>query len=166
MKLNGDYFAKGFLDRLASQLDKQAFDESVDFGTKLTDKISEAMANAVAFSMVKGIGGAVKTGRQALGSHRLGPLEKRFIKQLIKRDITLSGRPKARVLSHYTTLANLAPSISKDPNVVASFLKQSTAYDTIDTVMIKTLIDIEAGYRQRDVSSLDLVGKYVKKGSR
>jgi len=163
--MNTDYFAQGFFDRLGYHLEKKAFDDNVDFSEKLGDKLSEAMANAVAFGMVRGVGSAFKTSNQALGP-RLGPLQKRFIKKLMKSDSILKGRLPERVISHYTTLANLAPSIAKDPNTVASFLRTSTAYDTIDTVMIKTLIDIEAGYRQRDVSSLDLLSKYTKRGIR
>jgi hypothetical protein len=167
MKLDRQYFAHGFLDRLSSYLEKHAYaDEPMPLGDKLSDKMTEAISNAVAFGAVRGIGNAFKTGMKSVTGHRLGPLQKRFIKRLMKSDPILKSRPSERVLSHYTTLANLAPSIAKDPNVVASFLKQSTAYDTIDTVMIKTLIDIEAGYRQRDVTSLDLVGKYVKRGPR
>tara|TARA_R110000851_G_scaffold127413_2_gene259427 strand:+ start:5518 stop:6009 length:492 start_codon:yes stop_codon:yes gene_type:complete len=161
--MNSDYFAKGFFDRLGYQLEKKAFDDNVDFNTKLSDKLSEALANSVAFGMVRGVSSALKTGRQSLGP-RLGLLQKRFIKKLMKSDSILKGRPADRVISHYTTMSNLAPSISRDPNTVASFLRTSTAYDTIDTVMIKTLIDIEAGYRQRDVADLDVLGKYTKRG--
>jgi len=167
MNVDKNYFAQGFLNQMSLiyDLEKVAMYEPENFADRLGDKLAEGLANAMAFGAVKAMGNMYTGGKNSMGP-KLGPFQKKFIKRLMKSDSILKGRPPARVMSHYTTLASLAPSIAKDPNTVASFLRTSTAYDTIDTVMIKTLIDIESGYRERSKSDLNIMSTYTKKGMR
>jgi len=147
-RLYKQYFQKGFDDFLEKQaeqqnLEKQAFVDNPDILAKFTDKITEGVANALVRSSFQAVGSGAKGIIRAAVGDKLPRRHKEFITKLIMRDPVLKNRPKEKVISHYKTMVRVAPSISLDPNVVVSFLKESTSYDTISTVTIKTLLDLE-----------------------
>ena len=150
-KLFKEFFSKGFDDELENLAQKQALEKQAkkddSFTSTLQGDISDAVSKAVANAIVRGavhIGGTAAKGayRAAVGD-KLRGRHKEFIAKLMATDPILKGRPKDRVISHYKTMVKVAPSISLDTNVVASFLRESTAYGTINTVTIKTLLDLE-----------------------
>jgi hypothetical protein len=152
-----DYFYKGFedgLEKIAAEQAKQvALQKSASFGRKVEDKIAEGVGNAI----VRGgfhIGGMAASGAmRGLMGNKLRGQHKRFIEKLMSRDAILKNRPKATVISHYTTMVRVSPSIALDPNVVASFLRESTAYETMSTVTVKTLVDLEKSMTDTAASS-------------
>lgn len=142
-----EYWMKGVESALEDAnvdlLEKQALVGSEDFIDSVSDKIQQGVANALVRSGFQIVGEGAKGAIRAAMGTKLRGRHKEFIAKLMQKDSILRNRPKERVISHYKTMVKVAPSISLDPNVVASFLRESTAFESMSTVTVKTLIDLE-----------------------
>jgi len=147
-RLFNTYFQKGFVDGLEklaaseAKLEKQAA-ERPNFGSRIGDAFEQGVANAIVRGSAHVIGMGVKGLARNVMGNKLRGRHKEFLARLMVSDSILKSRPKDRVISHYQTMVRVSPSISLDRNVVASFLRESTAYESMSTVTVKSLIDLE-----------------------
>ncbi len=140
--LNSEFFAKGFEEVFEREaLEKKA--SEVELAEGIFQKLQSGVENAVARGILKVTGKGLKGAFNMAMGDRLPARHKRFISQMMLKDPILKNRPKERVISNYKTMVKVSPSISLDENIVGSFLRESTAFDTMSTVSIKSLLDLE-----------------------
>ena len=145
--MSDKYFSKGFeeeMQKLSKNLVKKAM-----FGGGFTKTLVGGLASGAAIAVTiktLQLAGKLISSIPGLGGDKLSPRHKKFIADLATKDHILKDRSAKRVISHYTTMVKLAPSLAMDPNVVSSFLRESTAYDNMSTVTVKSLLDLEQSH--------------------
>lgn len=143
-----EYFKLGFQEAqertTQKELEKKASALS-QIGDSFAEGIGTATANVVVGKAFEGLskGFHKLTGGFSSSHKKLNSREKKFIAALLVKDPVLKNRDPEKVISYYQTMTNLAPSIAFDPNVVGSFLREATMYDTMNTPTIKSLLEIE-----------------------
>jgi len=146
---------QSFIDGFVEEFIKKA---SFPIGEMLTQGV-EKMMEGLGTGIGKGIYSDVRLAIASLldKSRKLSNQQKTFIIAVIKEDYILKKRDPKRIVSHYETLVKMAPSIALDKNAVVSFLRESTAYDLINTMTLRTLVELESKYRE--ARGLKLQGK-------
>jgi len=147
-----EYFRLGFQEAMEKkaevELEKQASYGSPllsSIGDNFSKGVGHASAQVVVGKGYEALSKGVKSlvGRFSSPHKKLDSRQRKFIADLIMKDPVLKNRDPERVVSYYQTMTNLAPSIVYDPNVVGSFLREATMYDTMNTPTIKSLLEIE-----------------------
>lgn len=142
-----------------AQLDPEVSAFLEGFATKFEtlekqSDLGEMLAGKAIGEAAKGISNLVGTGLKAAyrsataGETKLNSKQKMFIESLVKADPILKQRKYETVLSHYRTMVKMAPSIALDRNAVNSFLRESTKYDTISLLTLKSLVELENKIRE------------------
>lgn len=153
------YLEEQELKKQASSMEKKAFLDSFtdQLAEKFSDKLAEGISNTVTRAAFERAGNALK----GMQTNKLPAKNQKFITRLMSIDPVLKSRPPERVLSHYMTMFRTAPSVCLDENVVSSFLKESTSYDAISTVTIKSLVDLEKTMTETSDKKSQTYGKLI-----
>lgn len=146
------------LEKKAS-LEKRAFIDTMadQLSDKFAEKFAEGLANVSARKAFE-MGGKAFSG---MLNKKIPRRNLTFISKLMQTDQILKSRPPERIASHYGTMFRVAPSISLDANVVASFLRESTAFETMSTVTIKSLLDLEKAIAETADRKQQAYGKLI-----
>lgn len=153
-----EMFELGFKEVLDQHLSKSA---SVDFTEILYDKFKDKGASMVSNLALRATAERLAALKNSLASDKLSRKHKAFIEKLMSVDPVLKARDPEVVLSHYTTMVKVAPTISLDSNIVSSFLRESTSYETMSTVTIKSLLDLEKSLAETDERKKQAYGKLI-----
>jgi hypothetical protein len=105
--------------------------------------------------MGKGLGGAAIAGGvgligMAANSISNGNLHNKFmtaLQQAISTNSFLRSANKEKVISYATTIFKFAPHVATDVNILTSLLANSVQGDGVDPLTVKTLVDLEARYK-------------------